>query len=65
MTGEPLVAIIGGGFGGIAAAVKLQQAGINGFTIFEQSPAPGGTWWDNRYPGCEVDIPSQDRKSVV
>lgn len=58
MTGEPLVAIIGGGFGGIAAAVKLQQAGINGFTIFEQSPAPGGTWWDNRYPGCEVDIPS-------
>ncbi|MEU8402533.1 NAD(P)/FAD-dependent oxidoreductase [Nonomuraea sp. NPDC048892] len=52
------VAIIGGGFGGIAAAVKLQRAGINDFTIFEQSPAPGGTWWDNRYPGCEVDIPS-------
>jgi cation diffusion facilitator CzcD-associated flavoprotein CzcO len=52
------VAIIGGGFGGIAAAVKLQQAGITDFTIFEQSPGPGGTWWDNRYPGCEVDIPS-------
>ncbi|MFI7449118.1 flavin-containing monooxygenase [Nonomuraea sp. NPDC049714] len=52
------MAIIGGGFGGIAAAVKLQQAGITDFTIFEQSPAPGGTWWDNRYPGCEVDIPS-------
>jgi len=56
--GETHVAIIGGGFGGIAAAVKLQQAGITDFTIFEQSPAPGGTWWDNRYPGCEVDIPS-------
>ncbi len=52
------VAIIGGGFGGIAAAVKLLKAGIRDFTIFEQSPGPGGTWWDNRYPGCEVDIPS-------
>ncbi|GAA0419787.1 flavin-binding monooxygenase [Acrocarpospora corrugata] len=52
------VAIIGGGFGGIAAAVKLRQAGIDDFTVFEQSPGPGGTWWDNRYPGCEVDIPS-------
>lgn len=52
------VAIIGGGFGGIAAAVKLEQAGFNDFVIFESSAGPGGTWWDNRYPGCEVDIPS-------
>ncbi|GIH24142.1 alpha/beta hydrolase fold-3 domain-containing protein [Acrocarpospora phusangensis] len=52
------VAIIGGGFGGIAAAVKLLKAGIGDFTVFERSPGPGGTWWDNRYPGCEVDIPS-------
>ncbi len=52
------VAIIGGGFGGIAAAVKLRKAGISDFTVFERSPGPGGTWWDNRYPGCEVDIPS-------
>lgn len=54
----PSVAIIGGGFGGIAAAVKLRRAGFDDFTIFEQSAGPGGTWWDNRYPGCEVDIPS-------
>ncbi|MBO3747377.1 NAD(P)/FAD-dependent oxidoreductase [Streptosporangiaceae bacterium NEAU-GS5] len=53
-----MIAIIGGGFGGIAAAVKLRKAGITDFTVFEQSPGPGGTWWDNRYPGCEVDIPS-------
>jgi len=52
------VAIIGGGFGGIAAAVKLQQRGIGDFTIFEAGEHPGGTWWHNRYPGCEVDIPS-------
>lgn len=52
------IAIIGGGFGGIAAAVKLLQRGIDDFTIFEAGEHPGGTWWHNRYPGCEVDIPS-------
>ena len=56
---EPRVAIIGGGFGGIATAVKLQQRGIGDFVIFERSPKPGGTWYDNTYPGCEVDIPSR------
>ncbi|WP_051792975.1 flavin-containing monooxygenase [Amycolatopsis jejuensis] len=52
------VAIIGCGLGGIAAAVKLRQRGIETFTVFERSAGPGGTWWDNRYPGCEVDIAS-------
>ena len=28
------------------------------FTIFEQSAGVGGTWYDNRYPGCEVDVHS-------
>jgi cation diffusion facilitator CzcD-associated flavoprotein CzcO len=52
------VAIIGAGFGGIAAAVKLQQAGFNDFTIFEKADGPAGTWRFNTYPGCEVDVPS-------
>jgi len=55
---SPSVAIIGGGFGGIAAGVKLKKAGIEAFTIFEKSAGPGGTWWDNRYPGAEVDVAS-------
>jgi len=54
--GTPEVAIVGAGFGGIAAGVKLKRAGIHTFTIFEKSDGPGGTWWDNRYPGCEVDV---------
>jgi len=54
----PSVTIIGAGFGGIAAAVKLSKAGIRTFTIFEQSPGIGGTWWDNIYPGAEVDVGS-------
>ncbi len=52
------VAVIGGGFGGIAAAVNLQRRGIEDFVIFERSEGPGGTWWDNRYPGAETDAPA-------
>jgi cation diffusion facilitator CzcD-associated flavoprotein CzcO len=58
-TAGPSVAIIGGGFAGIAAAVKLTEAGLHDFTIFEKSDGIGGTWWDNRYPGAEVDVHSQ------
>lgn len=54
---SPRVAIAGAGFGGIAMAVKLKQAGFD-FTVFEMSPGPGGVWWDNTYPGCEVDAES-------
>jgi cation diffusion facilitator CzcD-associated flavoprotein CzcO len=53
----PNIAIIGAGLGGIAAAVQMRRAGIDNFTIFEQSAGPGGTWWDNTYPGVECDIP--------
>jgi cation diffusion facilitator CzcD-associated flavoprotein CzcO len=54
----PHVAIVGCGFAGIAAGVKLRQAGIETFTIYEKSLDIGGTWRDNTYPGCEVDTPS-------
>ena len=48
-------AIIGAGMSGICAAIRLQQAGIP-FVIFEKSFEVGGTWHDNVYPGCRVDI---------
>lgn len=53
---SPSIAIIGAGLGGIAAAVQLKRAGITSFTVFEKSAGPGGTWWDNTYPGAECDI---------
>lgn len=56
--GTPKVVVVGAGFGGIAAAVKMQQAGIHTFTIYESSLGIGGTWWDNTYPGAEVDVGS-------
>ncbi|MEM9071567.1 MAG: NAD(P)/FAD-dependent oxidoreductase [Myxococcota bacterium] len=52
------IAIIGAGFAGIGTAVRLQQEGIRGFTIFEQANEIGGTWRDNTYPGCACDVPS-------
>jgi cyclohexanone monooxygenase len=52
------VAIIGAGLGGIAAAVKLKRSTSAEFVVFEQSAGVGGTWYDNRYPGCEVDVHS-------
>jgi cation diffusion facilitator CzcD-associated flavoprotein CzcO len=54
----PKVIVIGAGLGGIAAGVKLKKAGIETFVIYERSASVGGTWWDNRYPGCEVDVGS-------
>jgi cation diffusion facilitator CzcD-associated flavoprotein CzcO len=52
------VLIIGAGFSGICMAIKLREAGVNSFLIIEKSADIGGTWWDNRYPGCACDIPS-------
>ncbi|MBV8950622.1 MAG: NAD(P)/FAD-dependent oxidoreductase [Actinobacteria bacterium] len=56
--GMPRVVVVGAGFGGIAAGVKMKRAGIDTFTIYESSLGIGGTWWDNTYPGAEVDVGS-------
>jgi cation diffusion facilitator CzcD-associated flavoprotein CzcO len=53
------VAIIGAGMSGICMAVKLQDAGIDSFTIFEKADDVGGTWRDNTYPGLTCDVPSR------
>ncbi len=56
--GTPRVVVVGAGFGGIAAGVKMKDAGIHTFTIYESSLGVGGTWRDNTYPGAEVDVGS-------
>ena len=53
------VAIIGAGMSGLCMAAKLQDAGIDSFTIFEKADEVGGTWRDNTYPGLHCDIPSR------
>ncbi|BBZ57794.1 hypothetical protein MPHO_47860 [Mycolicibacterium phocaicum] len=60
MTSSPEfeVVVIGAGFGGINAGVRLRQAGIENFVIVDKWDKVGGTWNANRYPGVAVDIPS-------
>lgn len=52
------VAIVGGGFGGVGAAVMLSQAGYEDVTVFEKGERVGGVWHRNTYPGAACDIPS-------
>ena len=52
------IVIIGSGFAGIGMAIKLKEAGIHSFTIYEREGEIGGTWRDNTYPGCACDVPS-------
>ncbi|MFD5921600.1 flavin-containing monooxygenase [Kitasatospora sp. NPDC058201] len=52
------VAVIGSGFGGLGAGVRLRRAGITDFVILERADSVGGTWRDNSYPGCACDVPS-------
>ncbi|MDX3057369.1 NAD(P)/FAD-dependent oxidoreductase [Streptomyces sp. NE06-03E] len=52
------VAVIGSGFGGLGAAVRLRREGITDFLVLERAAAVGGTWRDNSYPGCACDVPS-------
>ena len=52
------IAIVGGGFGGLGAAIRLRQQGIDDFLVFERAGDIGGTWRDNSYPGCACDVPS-------
>ena len=48
------IAIIGSGFGGLCAAIRLKKAGYD-VVVFERATEVGGTWRDNTYPGCAVD----------
>ena len=50
--------IIGAGMAGILSAIKLSEAGLTDFTIYEKGDRYGGTWRENTYPGLACDVPS-------
>ncbi len=52
------VLVIGAGMSGILAGIRLREQGIP-FMIVEKNPGVGGTWHENTYPGCRVDVGSQ------
>jgi 4-hydroxyacetophenone monooxygenase len=49
------VVVIGCGMAGLLAAIRLEEAGIP-FSVIEKNRSVGGTWYENRYPGCRVDV---------
>lgn len=54
-------AVIGAGFSGIGAGIRLRDAGIHSFVILEQAADLGGTWRDDTYPGVAVDTTTATR----
>jgi cation diffusion facilitator CzcD-associated flavoprotein CzcO len=52
------VVIVGAGFSGIGAAIKLDKAGFGDYALLEEGDGVGGAWHWNTYPGVAVDIPS-------
>jgi 4-hydroxyacetophenone monooxygenase len=51
------VAVIGAGMSGLLAAHRLRQAGVD-VVVLEKNDDVGGTWFENTYPGCRVDVPN-------
>lgn len=51
--------IVGAGFAGLCAAIKLAEDGEHDFVVLEKGDDVGGTWRDNTYPGAACDVPSQ------
>ncbi len=49
------VVVIGAGMSGLLAAIRLEQAGIP-YVVLEKNEGIGGTWLENSYPGCRVDV---------
>ncbi|MEN8182685.1 MAG: NAD(P)/FAD-dependent oxidoreductase [Myxococcota bacterium] len=49
------VLVIGAGMSGLLAAIRLEEAGIP-YVVVEKNPKLGGTWYENTYPGCRVDV---------
>ena len=53
------VLVIGTGFSGLCAAIKLKDRGLEDFVVVDKASGIGGTWLANRYPGAACDVPSQ------
>jgi len=49
------VLVIGAGMSGILTAIRLEDAGIP-YEVVEKNETVGGTWLENTYPGCRVDV---------
>jgi cyclohexanone monooxygenase len=53
------VLVVGAGFAGMHALVRLREMNLSALVI-EKGSDVGGTWYWNRYPGARCDVPSLD-----
>ena len=54
----PSIAVIGAGFGGLAAVIELKKRGYDDIVVLEKADDVGGVWRENTYPGAACDVPS-------
>lgn len=55
---RPRILVVGAGFGGIAAAVRLLADGYDDLLVVDRADGVGGVWRANTYPGAQCDVPS-------
>ncbi len=55
---SPTVCVVGAGMSGLLMGIRLKEAGIESFRIYEKAASLGGTWRENTYPGLTCDVPS-------
>src|SRR5581483_615875 len=53
-----MVAVVGGGLGGLLCAGRLLDVGVPDIVVVEKGGDFGGTWYWNRYPGIRCDVES-------
>jgi len=53
------VVVVGAGYSGIYLAIRLPERLRNiSLTVYDKNTGIGGTWFENKYPGCACDIPA-------
>jgi cation diffusion facilitator CzcD-associated flavoprotein CzcO len=55
------VACMGSGFSGLYMTILAEKVFQNiDLVVYEKNSDVGGTWFENRYPGCACDIPAHN-----
>jgi len=52
------VVVVGGGIGGLTAAARLREAGVERVRVIDNGADFGGVWYWNSYPGAQCDVES-------
>ncbi len=53
---QPRILIVGAGMSGMLLAIKLTEAGLDNYQIYDKASEIGGTWRENTYPGVACDV---------